>query len=164
MKNTQEVFYGMAGQFKSKLKNPTLVYENKEDAKEYANNYTDLSKEPKVIKFDVDCSKIIDLTTEQGKENFQKVLKAEGLKVNEVINYEKQYFDDVEPQIENLDTLVLKKVIKSLSNEFDMIKGFTMLDENQTTSFLVLNNEVLKYRETLEIDLEGDLWKVEFKK
>ena len=47
----KKVYHGMAG--KTKLKNPTLVYEDKDVAKEFANNFTDLDKEPKVLEFDL---------------------------------------------------------------------------------------------------------------
>lgn len=164
MNKVQHVFYGMAGQLKAKIKSPLMVYENVDNAKEFANNYTDLSKEPKVIQFELENPRVIDLTLPEGKEIFEQVVKAEGLVTSNVIDYKKEYFDDKPSQIENLDTLMLKKVQKALSDKFDVIKGVSVLDDIQVSAFCVLNTEVLKNTQTLEIDLEGDLWEVEFKK
>lgn len=164
MNKIQHVFYGMAGQLKGKLKSPLMVYENIDDAKEFANNYTDLNKEPKVIQFKVENPRVIDLTSIEGKKTFENIIKSEDLESEDVINYQKKYFDDVEPTIENLDTIILKKVYKALSEKFDMVKGVSLLDDNKVSSLVVLNTEILKDKEILELDLEGDLWKVEFKK
>lgn len=164
MNTTQHVFYGMAGQHKGKFKSPLIVYENTDDAKEFANNYTDLTKEPKVIQFKLENPRVVDLTTQEGKQTFENMIKSEGLENKDMIDFEKKYFDDVEPTIENLDTLALKKIIKLLSDKFDMIKGVSMLDDKLVTCFSVLNTHILQQTEIIEIDLEGNLFKVEFKK
>lgn len=164
MADVKQVYYGMAGSSKSKLKTPLLVYENKEDAKEFANNYTDLNKEPKVLQFDLETTKILDLTTDKGKEHFEKLIKEDGLEQTEIINHKKEYFDEEESEVENLDTLSWKKILKLVSENFDAVKGYTMLDKNKVPSYSVLNTDILINKEVLEIDLEGDLWKVEFKK
>lgn len=164
MSNLKQVYHGMAGSIKGKLKTPLFVYENKDDAKEFANNYTDLNKEPKVLQFDLETTKILDLTTEKGKEKFEKLIKEEGLEQTEIINHKKEYFDDEESEVGNLDTLSWKKILKVVSEKFDAIKGYSILDKNKVPSYSVLNIDVLVNKEVLEIDLEGDLWKVEFKK
>lgn len=164
MTNLTQVYHGMAGSHKGKLKTPLLVYENKEDAKEFANNYTDLNKEPKVLQFNLETSKILDLTTEKGKEKFEKLVKEEGLETSEISNYKKEYFDDEDFNIENLDTISWKKILKTMSEKFDTVKGYSVLDKNKVSAYTILNTEILTNKEILEIDLEGDLWKVEFKK
>lgn len=163
MNDLQKVYYGISGATKSKLKNSILVYENKENAKEFANNYTDLNKEPKVLVFDLNTTKILDLSTEKGKENFLNIIKEEGLEESDIINLKKEYFDDEKEELENLDQLSLKKTFKILNENFDIIKGYSLLDDKKVNSYIVLNTEVLINKEVLEIDLEGDLWKVEFK-
>lgn len=166
MSDLKKVYHGMAGSIKGKLKTPLLVYENKDDAKEFANNYTDLNKEPKVLQFDLDLeiNKVLDLTTEKGKEKFEKLIKEEGLEQTEIINHKKEYFDDEDSEVENLDTLSWKKILKVVSENFDAVKGYSILDKSKVPSYSILNTEILINKEVLEIDLEGNLWKVEFKK
>ena len=163
MNNLKKVYHGMAGNLKGKIKSPFLVYEDKEIAKEFANNYTDLNKEPKVLQFDFESNKVIDLSTEKGREKFDKIILEEGFQTEDLISYKKEYFDEENGQIENLDTLNLKK-IKDLSSKVDAIKGYSVIDSTKHIVYAILNPETLINKEVLEIDLEGDLWKVEFKK
>ena len=79
-----------------------------------------------------------------------------------MISYKKEYFDEENGQIENLDTLSLKK-IKGLSSKVDAIKGYSVIDNNKHAAYAVINTETLINKEVLEIDLEGDLWKVAWK-
>lgn len=164
MTDLKHVYHGMAGSIKIKYKNPLLVYENKEDAKEYANNYTDLNKEPKVLQFELNTKKILDLTTEKGKEKFKKIIQDEGLEYNDVVSNKKEYFEEEEIEIENLEAISWKKIFKAVSENYDVVKGYSLLDKNKSPSYSILNTEILIKKEILEIDLEGNLWKVEFKK
>ena len=162
-KNMKKVYHGMAG--KSKLKNPTLVYEDKDVAKEFANNITDLTKEPKVLSFDLNTSKILDITTEEGLKDFEKAIKKAGLSFNEdQFGNKVTDIDGKEVDYLSLELIENKKLSKLLSEDFDAVKGLSYLDGKNRESLMILNVDVLENKEVLEIDLEGDLWKVEFKK
>lgn len=165
MSDLTQVYHGLSGSLKGKLKSPFLVYEEKEDAKEFANNYTDFSKDPKVIQFDLETARLLDLTTKTGMIVFEKLLEKADFKLEDIIdsNGNNDMFADEKVEHDNLDTLMYKKVTKLISENFDTIKGYSNLDNKKVISYAVMNTEVLTKKEILEIDLEGDLWKVEFK-
>lgn len=162
-KSMKKVYHGMAG--KTKLKNPTLVYEDKDVAKEFANNFTDLTKEPKVLSFDLNTNKILDITTEEGLKTFEKLIQNSGLSFkDDGFGNKVTKIDEKEVDYLSLELVESKKLSKLLLEDFDAVKGFTLLDGKNRESFMILNTDVLENKEVLEIDLEGDLWKVEFKK
>lgn len=159
----KKVYHGVAG--KIKLKNPTLVYEDKDIAKEFANNFTDLDKEPKVLEFDLNTNKILDITTQEGLKTFEKLIQNSGLSFkDDDFGNKVTKIDEKEVDYLSLELVESKKLSKLLLDDFDAVKGFTLLDGKNRESFMVLNTDVLENKQVLEIDLEGDLWKVEFKK
>lgn len=163
MSDLTQVYHGLAGYSKGKLKSPFLVYESKDNAKEFANNYTDFTKEPKVIQFDLDTDKVLDLTTVNGMEVFETLLNKSDLKLTDIVDNKQELYYDEKVEYDNLDILAYKKINKILVESFDTIKGYTLLDDKKVISYMVINTEVLTKKEILEIDLEGNLWKVEFK-
>lgn len=163
MKYAIQVYHGLAGTLKVKLKTPFLVYEDKNDAKIFANNYTDFSKQPKVIQFDLETLKLLDLTTEIGINSFEELLKINHLELNDIIDIKKDSYCEENLQYDNLDILSYKKFNKILMEKYDTIKGYSILENKKVTSYAVMNVDTLTKKQVLEINLDGNLWNVEFK-
>ena len=159
-----QVYHGIAGSLKSTYKIPFLAYENKETAKEFANNYTDLNKAPKVVQFELNTVKVLDLTTESGMTIFKNIVEKDEIDLNDILDHRKEKFEYKKAEYDNLDKLAYKKLNKVVLESFDVIKGYTYLGEKKVVSYAVINTDVIVKKDVFEIETEGNLWKIEFKK
>lgn len=163
MSELNQVYHGMAGSLKGKLKTPFLVYEDKHDAKEFANNYTDFSKQPKVIQFNVVLGSVLDLTKENSKKELELLVSESNIKWSDL--FEENISSEEEVDYKDIDNLNHKKINKLLSEKFDIVKGYSILNEKKVSSYIVLNSNVLENKQVLEIDTNdnGNIWKINFK-
>ena len=157
-------YYGFSGELNKKIKTPLYMYVEKDDAKEFANNYTDLKESPHVAEIIVKSDKVLDLTNDIDLNKFNNILNKLGLIINkDQFGCEYKTLDGLEIEENSLDVFENKNVITTLKKEFDLIKTISMLNNKKVISIVVLNNKIFKLKKILDIDVDGNIFKSKFK-